>query len=61
MPGGKPAGVRCLNLDDTNRCRIHGTEHYPRVCKSFSPSPEMCGSTNDHADSYLRELEELTS
>lgn len=61
MPNGKPAGVPCVNLDRDRLCSIHGTDDYPAVCRNFKPSPEMCGDSNEHAASYLKRLEELTS
>ena len=60
MPGGKPAGVRCGNLDDGNLCSLYGTGEYPAVCGNFMPSEEMCGETNGHAMVYLENLEKLT-
>ncbi len=61
MPDGKPAGMRCVQLDQENRCRIFGQPSRPAVCASLKPEPEMCGSTREHALRYLRELEQLTS
>jgi hypothetical protein len=61
MPGGKPAGVRCANLDDLSRCKIHGRSDYPAVCASFAPSAEMCGSSYADAADYLGRLERATA
>lgn len=61
MPEGKPAGIRCRNLDGNNLCRIYGTEHYPKVCHDFKPDLEMCGETNEHAKAFLELLEKETS
>lgn len=61
MPDGKPAGVRCPHLDDKNCCTIHGTEDYPEVCREFSATREMCGSTNSEAYAYLAYLENATT
>jgi len=61
MPRGKPAGTRCVNLDDAHRCRIHSTQGYPPVCAAFRPSIEMCGSTDAHAFDWLGEMERLTA
>jgi hypothetical protein len=61
MPGGKPAGVECVNLDERKFCRIHGTPGYPRVCANFKPSREMCGPSYEHAARWLGELEALTA
>ena len=46
MPGGKPAGVRCAQLTDDNRCKLFGRPERPLVCVSLRPSAEMCGPTN---------------
>jgi Fe-S-cluster containining protein len=61
MPNGKPAGVRCIQLDDANRCKIFGRPERPAVCGSLQPSTEMCGETQEHALHYLARLDELTS
>jgi len=60
MPEGKPAGVRCINLNEENLCRIYFSKERPEVCRSLMPSPEMCGPDNEHAMKYLAELEEIT-
>ena len=61
MPGGKPAGVRCVQLTDDNRCRLFDKEERPTVCRRLAPSTEMCGTNVDEAYSYLKWLEEETS
>lgn len=61
MPQGKPAGVRCVQLDDDNRCQIFGRPERPAVCGSLQPSSDMCGITDEHAMIYLSQLERLTS
>ena len=64
MPGGKPAGVRCVQLDDANRCRLFGQPERPPVCGQLMPSLEMCGAHEDagvHALLYLARLETLTA
>ena len=60
MPLGKPAGVRCVQLDDGNRCRIFGRADRPAVCSSLRPSLEMCGADQAVALLYLQRLEALT-
>ena len=60
MPNGKPAGVRCVQLTDDNRCRIFGQPDRPAVCRNLRPSLEMCGTTEDHAFAYLDRLEQIT-
>ena len=42
MPQGKPAGVRCVQLDAANRCRIFGRPDRPAFCGGLQPSVEMC-------------------
>lgn len=61
MPGGKPAGVRCIQLTEDNKCKIFGTKERPAICSSLKPSEEMCGKTNNEAYLYLEELEKLTA
>jgi hypothetical protein len=62
MPRGKPAGVRCVNLDsESHRCRIWGTDAYPDVCRRFDASPETCGTTRSEAITLLTGLEQGTS
>jgi hypothetical protein len=61
MPGGKPAGVRCVQLDDANACRIFGQPDRPAVCGQLAPSAEMCGTGRTQALLYLARLETLTA
>lgn len=61
MPGGKPAGVRCVNLSVENECLIHGQPNYPDVCRNLTPVQEMCGENSIEAMHYLENLERLTT
>jgi Fe-S-cluster containining protein len=61
MPNGKPAGMRCVQLDERNGCRIFGRPERPAVCGGLQPSSEMCGDTRAHAMFFLSELERLTA
>lgn len=61
MPNGKPAGVRCAQLTDDNRCWVFGLPERPAVCVSLRPSLEMCGTNNESAFAYLRWLDEITA
>lgn len=61
MPDGKPAGVRCIQLTEDNRCLLFGLPERPAVCVRLRPNPEMCGETAEDALAYLFELEQLTS
>ena len=60
MPDGKPAGVRCVQLTDDNRCKLFGLPERPAVCSSLRPSAEMCGQTAEQAYAYLIRLEAMT-
>jgi uncharacterized protein len=60
MPGGKPAGVRCVQLTDKNRCRLFGLPERPAVCVSLRPSLEMCGQSAEQAYAFLAKLEIAT-
>ena len=60
MQKGKPAGVRCVNLSDSNTCTIYNRKDYPEVCRDLKPAEEMCGSSFEEAFAYLSRLEKLT-
>jgi len=60
MPGGKPAGVRCIQLTIDNLCRIFGTAERPAVCSGLRPGASMCGFSSAEAMAYLAELEQST-
>jgi hypothetical protein len=60
MPQGKPAGVRCVQLTDDDRCAIFGQPERPAVCASLRPSMAMCGADRAHALVYLDLLERTT-
>jgi hypothetical protein len=57
MDGGKPAGVRCIQLTDDNLCRIFGMDDRPSVCSSLRPGTEMCGKSAAEALALLADLE----
>ena len=61
MEGGKPAGVRCIQLDEADRCRLFGDPRRPAVCGSLAPSTQMCGTHPEAAIRWLTELERLTA
>lgn len=61
MPDGKPAGVRCIQLDDQYRCRLFGHPDRPAVCVSLRPVQSMCGDSREEALAYLTELERQTA
>ncbi|MDB5900556.1 MAG: proteinase inhibitor [Ramlibacter sp.] len=61
MEGGKPAGVRCVQLDAQNRCLLFASPLRPAVCGGLQPSSEMCGPSQAHAIRWLAALEQATS
>ncbi|MFZ6766582.1 YkgJ family cysteine cluster protein [Undibacterium sp. Di26W] len=60
MPNGKPAGVRCVQLGEDNRCLIFGKPERPLFCGSLQASEEMCGYTQMQAIRWLTDLEHAT-
>ncbi|HRP64512.1 MAG TPA: YkgJ family cysteine cluster protein [Thauera sp.] len=61
MPTGKPAGMRCIQLDAANRCRLFGDPRRPAVCASLQPAIDMCGDSAAQAMYFLARLEIMTS
>lgn len=61
MEGGKPAGVRCVQLDAADRCRLFGDPRRPAVCGSLAPAADMCGDDRAHALNFLAQLERVTA
>lgn len=61
MPHGKPAGVRCVQLAEDNRCLIFGRPERPAFCGGLQPAADMCGSDRAHAMFWLSELERMTA
>jgi hypothetical protein len=61
MPDGKPAGVRCANLNADGRCILWGKENYPDVCRNFRPSPEVCGADSIEALALISAMEAATA
>ena len=60
MPQGKPAGVRCVQLDERNLCRLFGQPERPKVCLGFTAEPWVCGDSAEQALRILSDLEGLT-
>lgn len=60
MPHGKPAGVRCIQLDAAGRCLIFGQPERPAVCSGLQPDADMCGETREQALHFLTVLEAAT-
>ncbi|WP_106477017.1 YkgJ family cysteine cluster protein [Phytohalomonas tamaricis] len=60
MPEGKPAGMRCIQLDGNNLCRLFGDPKRPAVCLRFDYDHDICGQTRDDAIANLVWLESVT-
>jgi len=61
MPDGKPAGVRCIQLDSSNRCLLFGLPERPEICRRLRAEPLMCGTTRAEAMDLLIALEIATA
>lgn len=60
MPDGKPAGVRCIQLDENNLCLIFGQTNRPEVCSAFLATEDVCGQSNEEAMWLITTLESQT-
>ena len=60
MPNGKPAGVRCVQLLEDQRCAIFGRPERPACCSGLQASAEMCGADREHALHWLARLDDET-
>jgi len=58
---GKPAGVRCIQLDSVGDCRLFGQPERPDVCRRLRPQASMCGNSRTEALELLAELERATA
>ena len=61
MPNGKPAGLRCIQLDSLNRCLLFGKPERPIICGRLKPEYAMCGDTREEALRTLDAMEIATS
>ncbi|WP_090325186.1 YkgJ family cysteine cluster protein [Duganella sp. CF517] len=61
MPHGKPAGVKCVQLGEDNRCLIFGQPERPAFCAGLQPAEDMCGTSREMAIRWLNDLEQATS
>ena len=60
MPQGKPAGVRCVQLNEDFLCRLFDTAERPAVCRGFRSALDTCGTTREEGLAILLRLEVLT-
>ncbi|WP_132624822.1 YkgJ family cysteine cluster protein [Pseudomonas aeruginosa] len=61
MPAGKPAGVRCLHLDENHLRGLFGRPERPAVCGQFGADPEICGDSREQALALIAEWEVITA
>lgn len=52
--------MRCVQLDEHERCQLFGRPERPQVCASLRAAPEMCGDNRSHAMAWLARLEAQT-
>ncbi|MCA9401227.1 MAG: YkgJ family cysteine cluster protein [Candidatus Omnitrophica bacterium] len=60
LPFGKPAGVRCLHLNEKNMCTLFNQPSRPLVCQAFAAHPDWCGENTEQALARLGLLEAQT-
>lgn len=60
MPDGKPAGVRCVQLDDDHLCRLFDDPRRPAVCHRFDYDADLCGENREQAIAILSHWEQAT-
>jgi len=60
MPGGKPAGVRCVQLRADESCALFGRPERPAVCRQLRPGADMCRDSRAAALAGLAALEAAT-
>ena len=61
MPGGKPAGVPCVQLDAALGCKLFGKPERPAVCGRLQPNQDMCHDSREQALYWLLDLEAQTA
>ncbi len=61
MPGGKPAGVPCVQLGADHRCQLFGQPGRPAVCASLQPGPALCGYSRADALARITWMERATA
>jgi Fe-S-cluster containining protein len=57
MPEGKPAGMRCIQLDNNNLCRLFGLPERPKLCLQFQAEASVCGENSEQALHLIEALE----
>lgn len=59
MPGGKPAGVKCLHLTENYECGLFNDPSRPKICQQFQAEKSICGDNRQEALQNLKALENL--
>jgi hypothetical protein len=59
-PDGKPAGIRCKWLDDTNKCVLFRSPDRPDICSAFQADMDICGTNKQEATQRIRWYEKQT-
>ena len=57
MPEGKPAGQRCLHLDQNQQCLLWERPERPEFCSQFAAEIVFCGTNRIEAITLLTALE----
>ena len=60
MPNGKPAGIRCVQLNEKNLCQLFGSSERPLVCSTFQAEHIICGDNSEQAMQIITEWELIT-
>lgn len=61
MAQGKPAGVRCVHLDEAQLCRLFGRPERPDFCAEFTAEAAVCGADQGEALRLIGWLEQQTN
>lgn len=57
MPKGKPAGTKCIHLQEDYKCAIYEHPKRPIICHNFKADPLVCGNSQEEAKNIFIELE----
>lgn len=60
MSQGKPAGVRCVQLNSAGFCQLFEQPSRPAFCVSLQAAADMCGGNSAEALAILSQLEIAT-
>ena len=60
MAKGKPAGVRCVQLDNDGFCLLFNKPERPAFCVSLMPNHDMCADNAEQAMRFLGAMEIAT-